>query len=44
MRQATNSVHSSAEVRMIRNGVCPSIAAALVKANFAHEQQIVRAA
>lgn len=34
----------SAQVRMIGNSVCPPMAAALVKANMTHEQQIVRAA
>lgn len=34
----------SAQVRMIGNSVCPPMAAALVKANFSHEQQIARAA
>lgn len=34
----------SAQVRMIGNSVCPPMAAALVKANFAHERQIERAA
>ncbi|KIF83567.1 DNA methyltransferase [Noviherbaspirillum autotrophicum] len=34
----------SAQVRMIGNSVCPPMAAALVEANFAHEQQIARAA
>ena len=34
----------SAQVRMIGNSVCPPMAAALVQANMAHEQQIARAA
>lgn len=34
----------SAQVRMIGNSVCAPLAAALVKANFAHERQIARAA
>lgn len=34
----------SAQVRMIGNSVCPPMAAALIKANFSHEQQIKRAA
>lgn len=34
----------SAQVRMIGNSVCPPLAAALVEANFTHEQQIAKAA
>ncbi len=30
----------SAQVRMIGNSVCPPVAAAIIRANFAHEQQI----
>lgn len=30
----------SAQVRMIGNSVCPDVATALIRANFAHEQQI----
>lgn len=35
---------NAAQVRMIGNSVCPPMAAALVKANFSHERQIVRVA
>ncbi|MWA16553.1 DNA cytosine methyltransferase [Burkholderia pseudomallei] len=31
----------SAQVRMIGNSVCPDVATALIRANFAHEQMIV---
>lgn len=31
----------SAQVRMIGNSVCPPVAAAIIRANFAHEQQMV---
>lgn len=34
----------SAQVRMCGNSVCPPMAKALILANFAHEQEIVRAA
>ncbi|WP_058035172.1 DNA cytosine methyltransferase [Burkholderia pseudomallei] len=34
----------SAQVRMIGNSVCPDVATALIRANFAHEQQLARAA
>jgi DNA (cytosine-5)-methyltransferase 1 len=34
----------SSQVRMCGNSVCPTVAAALVRANFKHERQIVRAA
>jgi DNA (cytosine-5)-methyltransferase 1 len=34
----------SAQVRMIGNSVCPDVAAALISANFTHEQQIARVA
>ncbi len=34
----------SAQVRMIGNSVCPDVAAALIAANFSHEQKIVAAA
>ncbi|KVP76879.1 DNA methyltransferase [Burkholderia ubonensis] len=34
----------SAQVRMIGNSVCPDVAAALIRANFAHEQQIAHVA
>lgn len=43
-KQIEVRLSKSAQVRMIGNSVCPPMAAALVKANFAHEQQIVRAA
>jgi DNA (cytosine-5)-methyltransferase 1 len=33
----------SAQVRMIGNSVCPEVAAALISANFTHEQQIAAA-
>ncbi|KGX47229.1 DNA cytosine methyltransferase [Burkholderia pseudomallei] len=34
----------SAQVRMIGNSVCPDVATALIRANFAHEQQLAHAA
>jgi DNA (cytosine-5)-methyltransferase 1 len=34
----------SAQVRMCGNSVCPPVSEALIRANFAHEQQIARAA
>ncbi|VWB96766.1 DNA methyltransferase [Burkholderia pseudomultivorans] len=34
----------SAQVRMIGNSVCPDVAAALIRANFSHEQQLAHAA
>ncbi|KVO95523.1 DNA methyltransferase [Burkholderia ubonensis] len=34
----------SAQVRMIGNSVCPDVAAALIRANFSHEQQIAHVA
>ncbi|PRH46390.1 DNA cytosine methyltransferase [Burkholderia multivorans] len=34
----------SAQVRMIGNSVCPDVATALIRANFAHEQQLVHVA
>ncbi|KVG33822.1 DNA cytosine methyltransferase [Burkholderia diffusa] len=34
----------SAQVRMIGNSVCPDVAAALIRANFAHEQQLAHVA
>jgi DNA (cytosine-5)-methyltransferase 1 len=34
----------SAQVRMCGNSVCPPISEALIRANFAHEQQIAQAA
>lgn len=34
----------SAQVRMIGNSVCPDVATALIRANFAHEQQLAYAA
>ena len=34
----------SAQVRMIGNSVCPPVAAAIIRANFAHEQQMAGAA
>lgn len=34
----------SAQVRMIGNSVCPDVATALIRANFAHEQQLEHAA
>lgn len=33
----------TAQVRMIGNSVCPPVAAALVRANFSHEQQRTKA-
>lgn len=37
------ALSKSAQVRMIGNSVCPDVAAALISANFAHEQQIAAA-
>ncbi|MBJ9695720.1 DNA cytosine methyltransferase [Burkholderia cenocepacia] len=34
----------SAQVRMIGNSVCPDVATALIRANFAHEQQLAHVA
>ncbi|WP_415877654.1 DNA cytosine methyltransferase [Burkholderia ubonensis] len=34
----------SAQVRMIGNSVCPDVAAALIRANFSHEQQLAHVA
>jgi DNA (cytosine-5)-methyltransferase 1 len=34
----------SAQVRMIGNSVCPPVAAAIIRANFAHEKQLAGAA
>ncbi|KVZ57559.1 DNA cytosine methyltransferase [Burkholderia ubonensis] len=34
----------SAQVRMIGNSVCPDVATELIRANFAHEQQLAHAA
>ena len=34
----------SAQVRLCGNSVCPPVSGALIRANFMHEQQIVRAA
>lgn len=38
------SLSKSAQVRMIGNSVCPDVATALIRANFAHEQQLAGAA
>jgi DNA (cytosine-5)-methyltransferase 1 len=34
----------SAQVRMCGNSVCPPVAEALIRANFTHEQRMMRAA
>lgn len=34
----------SSQVRMCGNSVCPTVAEALIRANFAHEQELARAA
>lgn len=43
-KKITRRLSKSSQVRMIGNSVCPPLAAAIVAANFTHEQALVRAA